>query len=97
MIKKTVICDRCGAVCIDGEYQTLEFEIHNVDPHVGYLNERNPQERHYCEKCTDEIREFAFNKEVKSKPRTKIEDQCENCRWIISCINGEIEKCLMKE
>ena len=103
MIKKIVICDRCGEECAtNGEYYTIDIRIHNIDPTVGYFVEHDGSEKHYCEKCKNEIaafiNAFSLRKEIKNnKVKSKNESECENCRWIIDCINGEIKNCVMRE
>lgn len=97
MIKKIVICDRCGKECTNGEYYTIDFELHNVDPNVGYLDVRDADEEHYCEKCRDEISAFIFKKGIKyGKIKHKEENKCENCKYAIDCINGLLETCIVE-
>ena len=80
MIKRVVVCDRCGKECAE-EYYTIDI----VKYGTNVINNTNSQ-RHYCECCKNDITTFCLTK--------KDEGKCANCRWAIDCINGNLNDCM---
>lgn len=48
MLNRSVMCDGCGRVCLDGEFLTLP-----VGPGSVRLRNLWGDERHYCPECTE--------------------------------------------
>lgn len=92
MIKRTVVCDRCGEECIDGTYYTLGIYSYDANPTNNSKGRFDIQtyQRQYCKKCKDEIVAFSLKKEIND------EDKCVNCRQAIDCINGLLDECVYK-
>ena len=113
MIENVITCDKCGRKIKDNTYFTVDIYGHDVNPSVDGRTSTNTmvenvnnnlikifgQERHYCEKCKEEIKRFCMNNDelntyLRREEERKIrEDKCKRCPYIISCSLGLMNKC----
>lgn len=107
MIEKTITCDRCGKEIKNNTYFTIDIYGHNADESDNRLSTSAASEntstnlikifgceRHYCEKCKEEIKRFCMgNDELKAylkkeKERVEQENKCRSCKHFIACSLG---------